>query len=438
MNKMGIKWLYQELPELITRGILTQEAADKIRQHYGEVKSIGKMTVMLIILGTIGALLIGLGIILLLAHNWEQLSRLTRAVLSLAPLAIGQALALWVLWKRPQSGAFKEGSATFLSLMVGASIALINQTYNIPGDTGTFILTWMLLIMPLAYLMQASIPAAIYLIGITVWSGTYWDNSAQAILFWPLAAITIPHFIWALRQESYALRATILSLIMVICVSFAASFSLGETWPGSWVIIFPSLYSVFYFLGWLEVNKITTNWQRPLRLIGAIGLFILAFQFTFRYVWQHLDVDDYSYAMNRNIAGINALPDYIITLAIIAAAILLFYDQVKRKNIMISLLGAVPLLAIIAYLVRGQSAVLPLIIFNVYLFILSLSRIIVGVRSNNLAIINIGMLMLAMLIIARFFDSDISFIIKGLVFIIVGSGFLVTNAILARRMRGAK
>ena len=258
MNKMGIKWLYQELPELITRGILTQEAADKIRQHYGEVKSISKMTGMLIILGTIGALLIGLGINLLLAHNWEQLSRLTRAVLSFVPLTIGQGLALWVLWKRPQSSAFKEGSATFLSLMVGASIALISQTYNIPGDAGTFILTWMLLIMPLAYLMQASIPAAIYLIGITVWSGTHGDNPAKAILFWPLAAITIPHFIWALRQEIYTLRTTMLSLIMVICVSFAASFSLGKAWPGSWVIIFPSLYSVFYFLGLLKIDKITT------------------------------------------------------------------------------------------------------------------------------------------------------------------------------------
>ena len=63
---------------------------------------------------------------------------------------------------------------------------------------------------------------------------------------------------------------------------------------------------------------------------------------------------------------------------------------------------------------------------------------IAGIRSNNLAVINTGMLMLAILIIARFFDSDISFIIKGLVFIIVGIGFLVTNAILARRMRGVK
>ena len=51
MNKMGIKWLYRELPELIVRGVVTQEAADKLRQYYGEVKSISKTTVMLIILG---------------------------------------------------------------------------------------------------------------------------------------------------------------------------------------------------------------------------------------------------------------------------------------------------------------------------------------------------------------------------------------------------
>lgn len=436
MNKIGIKWLYQELPELIARGILTQETADKIRQHYGEVKSVSKTTVTLIILGTIGAFLIGLGIILLLAHNWEQFSRFTRAILSFVPLVIGQGLALWVLWKRPQSSAFKEGSATFLSLMVGASIALICQTYNIPGDAGTFILTWMFLIIPLAYLMQASLPAAIYLIGITAWSGTYWNNPIKAVLFWPLAAIVIPHFIWALRQEIYALRTTVLSLIMIICVSVATSFSLGKTWSGSWIIIFPSLYSIFYFLGWLEIDKITTNWQRPLRLIGAIGLFILAFQFTFRYVWQYLG--GYSYRISRDISDISVIPDHIITLAIIATAILLFYDNIKRKNLTISLFGAVPLLAIIAYLIKEQSIVLPLMIFNLYLFILSISRIITGIRSNNLAVINTGMLMLAILIIARFFDSDISFIIKGLVFIIVGIGFLVANVLLVRRIGGAK
>jgi len=436
MSKRAIKWLYQELPALVAKNILNQEAADRIKRYYGDVKSSSKIAVMLIIGGTLGALLIGLGIILLLAHNWEDLSRFTRTVLSIAPLVAGQGLVAWVLLKRPGSQAFTEGSATFLSLMVGASIALISQTYNIPGDTGTFILTWMLLIIPLTYIMNASLPAVIYLIGITAWSGTYWDDPAKAVLFWPLAAITIPHFIWALRREIYTLRSTMLSLVMVVCISFAASFSLGKTSPGSWVVIFPAIYATFYFLGWQKFNKITTNWQRPLRLIGAVGLFILAFQFTFRGSWQYLD--RYAYGLKRNISGFGALPDHIITLAIITMVILLFYDNLKRKNWTIALFGAVPVLAILAYFLRESSIFLPVIIFNVYLLALSLSRIILGARNNSLASINSGMLMLAILIIARFFDSGINFILKGLVFIIVGIGFLVGNVILARRIGGAK
>lgn len=436
MSKAGIKWLYQELPDLVAKGILTKEAADKLQQHYGEAKSVSKTTAMLIILGTLGSLLIGLGIILLLAHNWDQFSRFTRAVLSFMPLVLGQCLALWVLKNKPQSGAFKEGSATFLSLMVGASISLISQTYNIPGDADTFILTWMLLIIPITYLMQASLPAAIYLIGVTIWSGIHGSDPVKAVLFWPLAALAVPHFVWALRQEIYALRTAILSFIMVICVSFAAGFSLGKTWSGSWIIVFPSLYSIFYFLGCLEVNRMTTNWQRPLRLVGAIGLFILAFQFTFRYVWQYLG--GYSYMIRRTISDISVIPDHIMIITIVCIAALLFYRNIKRKDFNVALFGAVPLLAIAAFLLKEQSVILPLLIFNLYLFILSITRIIAGMRSSNLSLINTGMLMLAVLIIARFFDSNISFVMKGLVFIIVGIGFLATNLKLARSLGGAK
>ena len=436
MNRMPIKWLYQDLPGLVEKGVLTQDAAGKIRKFYGEVKTVSRMSLSLIIFGAIGAILIGLGIILLFAHNWEQLSRLERAILSLAPLVAGQALALWVLFKRPESGAFKESTATFLSLMVGASIALISQTYNIPGDTGTFILTWMFLILPLVYLMQATLPAVIFLIGITSWVGSNWASPAKAALFWPLAALIVPHLIWALHQEIYTLRATILSLVMVICVFIATAFSLGRSWPGSWVIILPSIYAVIYFIGCGKFSGISTNWQKPLRFIGAIGLFVLAFQFSFSYSWKYLE--EYSYAIYRDISAVNYLPDIIISLTIVGIALLLFYDNLKRKHITTALIGAVPLLAIVAYFVRGQSSFLPWMIFNLYLFVLSLSQIIVGLRNSNLAVLNKGMLILAILIIARFFDSDISFVIKSLVFIIVGIGFLVTNVIFAPRIGGRK
>jgi len=438
MNKKGIKWLYQELPGLVARGVLNQETADKIQQYYGEIKSKSQTSVILITCGTIGALLIGLGIILLLAHNWEQFSRFTRAVLSFVPLIIGQGLALWVLMKRPQSNGFKEGAATFLSLMVGASIALISQTYNIPGDTGTFILTWMLLIFPLIYFMQASLPAVIYLIGITAWSGSRGQSPLEAVLFWPLAAVVVPHFIWALRREIYTIRTTLLSLVMIICVSCATGFSLVRAWPGFWVVLFPAIYAIFYYLGLRRFPGLTTGWQRPLRGIGGTGLFILTLMFTYRYIWEGIRSGYHFLSIDEGAPAFSFLPAQAIAFMLMVLAALFFYDAAKRKDLAFIFFGGLPLVAILVYALRDNPTVVPLLIFNAYLFVLSVSRIILGLRNNSLSVINAGMLMLAALILVRLFDSDIGFILKGLAFIILGAGFLAVNVSLVRRMGGAK
>jgi hypothetical protein len=52
--------------------------------------------------------------------------------------------------------------------------------------------------------------------------------------------------------------------------------------------------------------------------------------------------------------------------------------------------------------------------------------------------VNSGMLMLAILIIARFFDSNIDFITKGAVFIVIGIAFLAANVMIARRIGGVR
>ncbi|MFA6349846.1 MAG: hypothetical protein WCY12_02835 [Candidatus Omnitrophota bacterium] len=264
----------------------------------------------------------------------------------------------------------------------------------------------------------------------------HWADPIKPILFWPLAAITIPHFLWAVRQEIYGIRAAMFSLVMLICVSIAAGFSLGSTWPGSWVIIFPSIYAIFYMIGSTEFKSCTVVWQRPWRLVGGIGLFLLTLIFTFRDVWLHLF--DVSYGYDRVISELSAIPDHIITLLIVATAVLLFYDNIKRKNITVALFGALPLLAIFGFFVHSYSLMLLLLIFNIYLLVLSIRHIAIGIRGNNIGTVNIGMLMLAILIMSRFFDSNIGFVMKGVAFIIIGIGFLTANAMLARRIRGVK
>jgi len=67
------------------------------------------------------------------------------------------------------------------------------------------------------------------------------------------------------------------------------------------------------------------------------------------------------------------------------------------------------------------------------LFILGVGTLWRGVREQRLGVINGGMLMLSTLIAMRFFDGDYSFVIRGLVFMGVGTGFLMTNVVLIRR-----
>lgn len=430
-----VQWLYQELPELIDKGVLPQSAADKLREHYGSIKSANQKWFVIILCGVLGALLIGLGIILLFAHNWEELSRSVRAVLSLLPLVVAQALAMGVMLKRPKSQALKEGTATFLSLMVGASIALISQTYHIPSDTPTFILTWMLLIVPLVYFMQATIPAAIFVVGITAWAGHFWDEPLKAFLFWPLLAMVIPHFIWSLRQEKYAIRSAILAMVMAVDICVVAGSTLGRTWSGSWIVIHSSLITVFYLFGAWEFKGISTHWQRPFQVLGGLGIFIMMFLLTFSFPWE--SITGGRYCATPETSSWSAIPDHILTFLLVGGALLLFFQYAKRQDWMRTLFGALPLFALIGYAFGATSVVFPMLLFNVFLLSASVFRLMIGIRTNHLGVINTGMLMLSALVLARFFDSEINFVLKGLVFIFLGVGFLATNVMILRRKGGA-
>ena len=58
MNKKAVQWLYQELPDLVGKGIITQATADSVRGHYGEVKAADKKWFVIILCSVLGALLI--------------------------------------------------------------------------------------------------------------------------------------------------------------------------------------------------------------------------------------------------------------------------------------------------------------------------------------------------------------------------------------------
>ena len=90
-----------EIHELLNAKVVSAETAQRIRDYFHQKKK-ENYNRLFSVFGILGAVLVGLGIILVFAHNWDTLSRLTRVILSFLPLLIGQIFCGCSLLKNPQ------------------------------------------------------------------------------------------------------------------------------------------------------------------------------------------------------------------------------------------------------------------------------------------------------------------------------------------------
>ena len=85
-----------------------------------------------------------------------------------------------------------------------------------------------------------------------------------------------------------------------------------------------------------------------------------------------------------------------------------------------------------------ESTPVPVFLLNLYLLVAGVSVLVRGVRRERIGTVNLGMLILAALVAARFFDTDLGLMVRGIGFILLGAAFLSANAFLVRRFRGLR
>ena len=72
---------------------------------------------------------------------------------------------------------------------------------------------------------------------------------------------------------------------------------------------------------------------------------------------------------------------------------------------------------------------------NILTFLLGLYYLRKGSRINHLGILNYGLLIITALIICRYFDTGMSFLIRGVLFVGVGFGFIFANYNLIKKRK---
>lgn len=438
MNRTkAIAWLYSELPELIRGSVLSEEASQALRRYYGDVHVRDRSSIALIVFSVVGATFIGLGIILMLAYNWEELSRPSRTVLSLGLLLVAQGCAGYTLLERRRSLAWREGTATFLMLSIGASIALISQTYQIQGDLGNFLLVWMVLTIPTFYLLDAVVPAALYMVGITIWSGYVQSQHGHALWFWVLFAALALYSIRPVLKDSTTPRAILMAWTGSLGLTIALGITLEKSLAGSWIMVYAAYFSVLYLVGTRWLTHGDSLWLKPLTFTGAVGTVVLSLMLSFEEFWS--EVGWTHYRTQEGYYQWVSVVDYLLLAVLLSIAMPLFVAACRLREEDRIAFGFLPILAIVCYGLAGVGypTLFPKLLFNAYLFGLAVLIISRGLRIMALRVTNAGLLILTSLIVARFFDSGLGFIERGIGFILIGIGFLATNFLLVRKRKAA-
>jgi uncharacterized membrane protein len=379
-----------------------------------------------IVFGLFGAILVGLGLILIIAHNWDNLSRFTKTIVAFVPLVAGQLLCAFALLKKSVSVSWRESAAAFLFFAIGSSISMISQIYNIPGNISSFILTWMLLALPLIYLMKSSIISIFYLIGITYYAcevgyfSHFFSSSDTPYVFWVLILLALPHYYLLLKHKPNSNFTAFHNWIIPVSVAIVLGTVIRDTHEFMSITYF-SLFGVLYLIGHHPIFTQQKLRNNGYKILGALGTIVLMLAFSFDWFWE--DLRSNPPQLKEVFTSLDYLPTIILTLL----AFILLYLNIKSKPIKeIKPLEPFFILFIITFII-GLNFSFVVVLMNFFVLATGILTIREGANQNHLGILNYGLLIITALVICRFFDSNISFVIRGLLFVTVGVGFFATN-----------
>lgn len=428
--------------------IVNQSTAIKIRGYIRKLEDSTPIELFLIVSGIMGALFCAAGIFMLIGHNWDNYSKTTRGILSVFPALIALYFYYRAIFHHNESRPWIEASSVFLMLMIGASIALVSQTYQLDGDFTKFIKVWALLTIPLFYFARASGITILYLGLISVlvvdvsfgWFGIpNIQASENSSWYWCLLVGYLPHFYLALKKKSRSQSIRIVYMSYVVYLSLMLAILV--TVRGNYLLWIATTSAAFYLIGKRFMGENAFIFARPFQMFSQlwITLFLLALsnKDAMREIFRNdslvrlFQKDEVRSFYSEKQAEMEAdkLFYFVVVLVVLAALYFVFFYFRKHFKDVSNLVLFTPVFLIAMMLLHEY--LLPhwmvVLLVNAYVMFLGLNAIVVGSENKNVAQMVYGFLVISLLLWLRYFDTDWNFIMKGLTFIGIGFMFFLIN-----------
>ena len=416
----------KDLKELVEQDLITGQQAHDITRYY-EIKKSSQPNRLSLILGVLGAVFIGLAVILVLAHNWDQFSNNIRVFIAFIPLVLAQIFTGYLLMNDTDQRNLKEVAGIILFFSLAATVFITSQIYHVSDPEGNFYVLWMALSVPIVYILNASVLSMLCIFCITSYLlafGFNADRMMPLLYFYSIIAALLPYYVKVMRRSDTNNTAYWLHWLLAVAIILSL-LPLGNNAGVVLLFTYAALFTLFYHIGHLPVFDNIPKQANAYLQTGRAGITIILFIAGFSGFWDEVQE---AWA-NAEILYSRA---FIASIVLGVAAIVLY---VRRKQWKWFHLADMDLVLIPLFILLLTANSLTFILSNLLTLAVGLVIMTRGIRSNRLLTINFGLLIIAVLILSRFFETNLSFLIRGLVFAMIGLAFFITNYYLTKKSK---
>lgn len=305
---------YADVIKLHETGCISEEQKEQIISRFQLKEEGGKF---LAVISIVGAVLVTAGIILLFAANWELISGGVKIAGGLI-LMLGAHAGGYYL-REVQGRYRKSGEALHLigsGLFLG-NIALIGQIYHLSSRLPNAFLLWWAGIAVFPWLLRSTAQHVLSLLAFGIWFGMelnepgswlYFSREANQILLYALLGLVYLGFGYCLRRTNHwtDFASVTEKFGLLIFHGFAypmtwkLSFLGGDNWPAAGLAVFLGLAGLAAALmaaGLKSEKSLTPQWRWTwgLALCGGMVLIAGALFLSGENFWEHAERGGFAY-----------------------------------------------------------------------------------------------------------------------------------------------
>jgi uncharacterized membrane protein len=429
MNKHQL-WLANEVKRWTAAKIISSEQATAIRALYREPA--GGISWGLIVFFGIGAVVVGLGVILLFAYNWDAIPKFGKLALIFS--AITAAHVGGVMQGRREGWRVKLGEALSLlgTMGFGTGIWLVAQVYSINEHFPTGFLLWGLGALAMAWALRSVAHGMLAAILIAIWGlAETWGFNAPMDGAALLLLAGVGPLVW--RWSSALLLATVLVALYFLLLGNAAH------WGGA-SAAFAAAFSVSALAVAAEklmpAGAETDRLRTVARFFGLTGFVVCAYIASFHATTEHL----LRWASSDSANAVHAVVyrGGFFALALIAWALVAW--RARRGEVVRVALEewlcpiALVYSQLVGFGVAGLGGWFAAVVFNLVCVGVASAWMVQGCRESRMRPVVLGSVLLSVVVFARYFDLFESLAVRGLVFVGFGA-VLFAEGFFYRRLR---